>query len=657
MIKSRLKSLRKLMTSQNLNAFIIPSNDIHNNEYLPPCFKDREFMSGFSGSAGTLIILPKKAYLCTDGRYFIQAQRELEGSGIALHKSPNYAEFLRGVLKKGDCVGVNAKTLSISAHKELKTALKGVDIRFCDLVSEIWERPPLPCNAIYPQGREFIGAESSEKLAQIRAKMAEFGADCHFISALDDIAWITNLRGSDIEYNPVFMSFLLISKAEAVLFAQNLAPKLSQNLKKQGFKICEYNRVETALCKIKNAKVLLDARKTSIYIAKVLKAGQNKIIKRTNPSATLKAMKNEAELAHIKNAMISDGVALCEFFAWLESRIKKGQDFADSKIRPSLAEDNSHSLPLPCGGGLRGWVKSQKNSSAKFGNNDFTHPLAPSAREGGQIDSNSARNGANKTNSTNLTELDIDTQITAFRAKNPLFVGNSFATIAGFNANGALPHYRATQDNHSEIFGDGLLLIDSGAQYQNGTSDITRVVGVGRVSEAQKRDYTLVLKSLIALSTAVFTPKIALPLLDCLARAPLWREGIEYMHGTGHGVGYFLNVHEAPVAISHFATPNAENIAQVGMITSIEPGIYREGKWGIRLENLVAIVSDKSTEFGEFLRFETLTLCPFEKDLINFKMLNSAESAWLKDYNAKVFTALSPHLKGHALKWLKRQVE
>ncbi|MGX3010224.1 aminopeptidase P family protein [Helicobacter sp. 23-1044] len=615
MIESRLKSLRKLMTSQNLNAFIIPSNDIHNNEYLPACFKDREFMSGFSGSAGTLIILPKKAHLCTDGRYFIQAQRELEGSGIALHKSPNYAEFLRGVVKKGDCVGINAKTLSISAHKELKTALKGAKIRFCDLVSEIWERPPLPCNAIYPQEREFIGAESSEKLAQIRAKMAEFGADCHFISALDDIAWITNLRGSDIEYNPVFMSFLLISKAEAVLFAQNLAPKLSQNLKKQGFTICEYNRAKSALCKIKNAKVLLDARKTSIYIAKVLKAGQNKIIKRTNPSTTLKAMKNEAELAHIKNAMISDGVALCEFFAWLEVWIKsKITCHFEGAKRPKNLKN------------------SRDSSLTSLAQND-------------------------KIDSINLTELDIDTQITAFRAKNPLFVGNSFATIAGFNANGALPHYRATQDNHSEISGDGLLLIDSGAQYQNGTSDITRVVGVGRVSEAQKRDYTLVLKSLIALSRAVFTPKIALPLLDCLARAPLWREGIEYMHGTGHGVGYFLNVHEAPVAISHFAPPNAENIAQVGMVTSIEPGIYREGKWGIRLENLVAIVSDKSTEFGEFLRFETLTLCPFEKDLINFEMLDSAESAWLKDYNAKVFTALSPHLKGHALEWLKRQVE
>lgn len=596
----RVESLQKLMSAQNLRAFIVPSNDIHNNEYLPECFKDRAFMSGFSGSAGTLVVCEKSAHLFTDGRYKIQAKIELKGSGIALEKDADFAGFLQnalknGALKKGDSIGVNPKAISLNAHKALKKSLKGIKICLVDLVSEIWNRPPLPQEAIFAQDKHFVGASVGEKLKAIRTKMAELGAEWHFISALDDIAYLTNLRGSDVAHNPVFMAFMLISKSDSTLFVRyKIDKKIAQNLAKFGIKIEKYERVESFLRKINGAKILLDAQKTSIYIAKIFRSGGNKIIRTTNPSTLLKAQKNAREIAHIKEAMISDGVALCEFFAWLEKALESRLDSAN-----------------------------QKGDSTQ---------------------------GA-------ITELDIDTQITAFRAKNPLYVCNSFATIAGFNANGALPHYRASEKYFSEISGKGLLLIDSGAQYQNGTTDITRVVGVGRVSEAQRRDYTLTLKALIALTTAIFPANTALPLLDSIARMPLWREGVEYMHGTGHGVGYFLNVHEAPVAISRFAPQNSENSARVGVISSIEPGIYREGKWGIRLENLVAIARAQTAEddFGEFLCFETLTLCPFERDLIDFSLLDNAEKAWLEVYHKKVFKALAPRLKGDALAWLKRK--
>ena len=596
----RVESLQKLISARNLRAFIVPSNDIHNNEYLPECFKDRAFMSGFSGSAGTLVVCEKSAHLFTDGRYKIQAKIELKGSGIALEKDADFARFLQdvrknGALKKGDFIGVNPKALSMSAHKALKKSLKGVKICLVDLVSEIWNRPPLPSEAIFAQDKRFVGASVGEKLKAIRVKMAEMGAEWHFISALDDIAYLTNLRGSDVAYNPVFMAFMLISKSDSTLFVRyKIDKKISQNLAKFGIKIKKYERVESFLYKIKGAKIFLDAQKTSFYIAKIFKRGGNKIIRATNPSTLLKAQKNAREIAHIKEAMISDGVALCEFFAWLEMELESRLDSAN-----------------------------QKGNSTQ---------------------------GA-------ITELDIDTQITAFRAQNTLYICNSFATIAGFNANGALPHYRASEKHFSEIRGNGLLLIDSGAQYQNGTTDITRVVGVGRVSDAQKHDYTRTLKSLIALTTTIFPANTPLPLLDSIARMPLWREGVEYMHGTGHGVGYFLNVHETPVAISRFAPQNSQNSARVGVISSIEPGIYREGKWGIRLENLVAIAKTQTAEddFGEFLCFETLTLCPFERDLIDFDLLDSAEKSWLEAYHKKVFKALAPRLKGDALVWLKRK--
>lgn len=585
---TRIKTLQELMKKANLNAFIVPSADIHFNEYLPKCFTDRAFMSGFTGSAGTLIVLENEAHLFTDGRYWLQAQKELTGSLIKLQKQSlehSYPKFLSQKLKKGFCVGINAKNLSINSAKELKRNLKKshLKLQFMDLISEIFKpRPPLPQNRIFAQKNAFVGANSKSKLKLIRQKMKQLNADYHFISSLDDIAYVTNLRGLDIAYNPVFLSFLLISLQDALLFVdtQKITPQLALKLEKQGFSLQKYEDVETILNKIKNTRILVDAQKTSIYFAKMLKNNQNKLIKTLNPSTLLKAHKNAKELKNIKDAMIADGVALCEFFAWFEKAVKRG-----------------------------------------------------------------------------LNELDIDEQLSTLRAKNPLYLCNSFATIAGFNANSAIIHYQAQKQSFAQIQGNGSLLIDSGAQYQNGTTDITRVVGIGKVKNALKRDYTLVLKALIALSKVKFPKNIALPLLDSIARANLWQEGLEYMHGTGHGVGYFLNVHEMPVSISYFSRFNGENKANIGIVSSIEPGIYREGKWGIRLENLVVIAQTKTKEkgFGEFLCFKTLTLCPFERSLINFSMLDSKEKAWLQAYHQKVFKLLSPKLKGEALQWLKKR--
>lgn len=585
---ARIKTLQELMKKANLNAFIVPSADVHFNEYLPKCFTDRAFMSGFTGSAGTLIVLENEAHLFTDGRYWLQAQKELTGSLIKLQKQSlehSYPKFLSQKLKKGFCVGINAKNLSINSAKELKRNLKKshLKLQFMDLISEIFKpRPPLPQNRIFAQKNAFVGANSKSKLKLIRQKMKQLNADYHFISSLDDIAYVTNLRGLDIAYNPVFLSFLLISLQDALLFVdtQKITPQLALKLEKQGFSLQKYEDVETILNKIKNTRILVDAQKTSIYFAKMLKNNQNKLIKTLNPSTLLKAHKNAKELKNIKDAMIADGVALCEFFAWFEKAVKRG-----------------------------------------------------------------------------LNELDIDEQLSTLRAKNPLYLCNSFATIAGFNANSAIIHYQAQKQSFAQIQGNGSLLIDSGAQYQNGTTDITRVVGIGKVKDALKRDYTLVLKALIALSKVKFPKNIALPLLDSIARANLWQEGLEYMHGTGHGVGYFLNVHEMPVSISYFSRFNGENKANIGIVSSIEPGIYREGKWGIRLENLVVIAQTKTKEkgFGEFLCFKTLTLCPFERSLINFSMLDSKEKAWLQAYHQKVFKLLSPKLKGEALQWLKKR--
>lgn len=584
----RIKTLQSLMKKKSLSLFIIPSFDIHLSEYPAECFLQRQYISGFKGSAGTLLVFLKEAFLISDGRYEIQMKKELKDSNIQGIVSTDFTTFLKEKLKNNSTIGIDFKKLSMHQAIELKKLVKSKNskLKNIDLVDEIWtDKPLLPSEKIFEQRAIFCGENRLAKLTKIREEMSLKKANANFISSLDDIAYITNLRGLDVDYNPVFLSFLYIDENEAFLFvdSKKLDSKLKQKLQKDKIFIKEYETCFDFIASKKNLRLLIDPNKNSFFIAKLFKKQKNKLIKDTNPSTILKACKKPKELLNLKDAMVNDGVALCKFFIWFERAIKKG---------------------------------------------------------------------------ILLSELDIDKKLCEFRSKNDLYLCDSFATIAAFNANAALPHYRAKEDSFSYIKADGLLLIDSGAQYQNGTTDITRVVSVGKVKKEYKKDYTTVLKSLISMSKAVFPRNINLALIDSIARAKMWEEGFEYKHGTGHGVGYFLNVHEAPIVLSYHAKNNDNNKAKIGVLSSIEPGVYREGKWGIRLENLAYIdeaTSLKDSEFGNFNCFKTVTLCPFEKKLIDKNLLDEKEIKWLNDYHNLVFKKLSPYLKTNERKWLEQK--
>ena len=584
----RVKKIQDLMKKNSIDLFIVPSFDIHLSEYPAKCFLEREFVSGFKGSAGTLLIFLKEAFLVSDGRYEIQMKKELEGSLIQGVVSSDFTQLLKDKLKNSMSVAIDYKKLSISLAKTLKSILKTkkAKLRDLNLVNELWQdKEALPSEKIFEQRALFVGESRENKLKKIRELLKEKKANAHFISSLDDIAYITNLRGLDVSYNPVFLAFLYIDENEAFLFvdSKKLDLKTRQRLENDKIFIKEYEECFSFISSKKALKILIDPLKNTLFIARLFKKAKNKLIKDTNPSTRLKACKNAKELLNLKNAMLSDGLALCRFFIWFERSLKKG---------------------------------------------DL------------------------------LSELDIDEKLREFRAKNELYLCDSFATIAACNENAALPHYRAKKDSFSYIKPEGLLLLDSGAQYQNGTTDITRVLALGKIKKEHKKDYTTTLKSLISMSEAIFPKDINLVLIDSIARSKMWSEGFEYKHGTGHGVGYFLNVHEAPVVLSYYAKINDDNKAKIGVLSSIEPGIYREGKWGVRLENLAYIdeVSFlKDSEFAEFYQFKTLTLCPFEKKLIDKTLLDEKELKWLNAYHSLVFKKLAPHLKTNERKWLEQK--
>lgn len=573
--QKRLGLLRKNMRENHLDVCVILNSDPHLNEYLPEHYQAIKWLCGFDGSAGTLVVTHDYAGLWTDGRYFEQALRQLP-SDVVLEKQSAAQNYKRQLANFSGKIGIDFAILPFAAYKELCALLNPASLVDCDCVGNIWkERPRRVANAIYAHNLDISRAQ---KLRDVRAKMRQMGAEWHFVSSLDDIAWITNLRGSDILYNPVFSAFLLISanKAQLFLHRHSLSESLQKELRNDGFSLFPYKNAQKELAKLKKRRVLVD--RITTRTARILQQNGNKLREELAPSTLQKACKSEAVVARIQDAMIRDGIALCRFFAWLE-------------------------------GALLGEI---------------------------------------------LDECDIDTHLTAFRAEMEHYVGNSFATIAGFGANGALPHYQAKRGACAKLLGDNLLLLDSGAQYLDGTTDITRVVPVGNPSEAQKRDYTLVLQAHIAIAQARFPDKIAMPLLDSIARAPLWQHGLDYAHGTGHGVGYFLNVHEGPQSLSLNAPISPRTRVHAGMVTSIEPGIYRERQWGVRLENLV--VAKASAHVG-FLEFVPLTLCPFEPRLIVRTMLTEAQKEWLDSYHARVWELLAPHLSGDVREWLEKRVE
>ena len=589
----RIARARDALKQHGLAAVLVPSSDPHLSEYLPERWQGRQWLSGFTGSMGTLVITRDGAAVFADSRYWTQAEAELAGTGTELVKIPTgggiqHVDWLADHVKRGEVVGVDGNVLGLAAAQLLQRRLDaaGVPLRTdFDVLAQVWpERPGLPAAAVYEHLPPHAALSRAAKLAQVREAMMAQGATQHFISTVDDIAWLFNLRGADVNYNPVFLAHALVDVQGATLYVADgkINAALTQALLADGVRVAAYAQAPVALAALPASSVLLlDPRRTTLGLRQNVPAAV-RVVEAINPSALFKSRKSDAEAAHIRAAMAQDGAAMCEFYAWFEAAL------------------------------------------------------------------------ANTARAEPITEISVDEQLSAARAKRPDFVGLSFGTIAAFNANGAMPHYHATPDSHATIEGDGLLLIDSGGQYLGGTTDITRVWPVGNVSAQQRRDYTLVLKGTLALSRTRFPRGTLSPMLDAIARAPLWQHGLDYGHGTGHGVGYFLNVHEGPQSISKLI-PEPQMAMEPGMVTSIEPGLYRPGQWGIRIENLVintAVATAEGDTFGEFLEFETLTLCPIDTRCIDRSLLRADEIDWLNTYHATVRERLSPLVEGAALAWL-----
>ena len=507
---------------------------------------------------------------------------------IGVATDPAHAAWLGEHVPQGGVVAVDGRALGLAAREALLEQLSARSIRLelsLDLPGQCWlDRPALPSSPVRDLPVEIAGQSRREKLARVRDEMARLGAQWHLVSTLDDIAWLLNLRGEDVSFNPVFLAHVLIGPERVLLFVLpgKIDAALCQTLATDGIEVRPYQEAGQSLAGLgEQARLLFDPSRTTCALIDRVPC---KLVRAINPSTFFKSQKTEFELAHVRRVMENDGAALCAFFVWLEDAIARCENVA-------------------------------------------------------------------------LNELMIDEQLLAQRSLQPGFVSRSFGTIAAYNANGAMPHYRATPESFAPIAGDGLLLIDSGGQYVGGTTDITRVVPVGQPSAAQKDDYTAVLRAMIALSRLRFPRGVASPMLDAVARAPLWERLAEYGHGTGHGVGYYLNVHEGPQVISYRAVPGPHTAMQPGMITSNEPGLYRPGRWGIRIENLVCNVPAGQSEFGEFLEFETLTLCPIDTRCIQRAQLRQDEVDWLNAYHAEVRRRLEPKVCGPALAWLLHRTE
>ena len=601
--RARIARLREVMHERGVDAVLVPSSDPHLSEYLPGRWQGRQHFSGFTGSMATLVVTSDHAALFADSRYWTQAEAELQGSGIALEKIPtgtaaNHLEWLCDHVHFEGVVAVDGDVLSLAASLALRAKLSHAGIRLrtdIDILDAAWDdRAGLPQARIYEHAAPHAPQPRTAKLEHVRRAMEAVGATHHFVSTVDDIAWITNLRGADVDYNPVFLAHLLIDQQKATLFvgAGKIAPALQAALAADGIELADYAKAGAALAALaprnpevigSGARLLVDPRRITLGFREQVAEGVH-VVEAINPSTLAKSRKSAEELAFVREAMAQDGAAMCAFYAWFD----------------------------------------QATAPAR--------PFGP------------------------VTEITIDEKLSAERRKRPGFVGLSFPVIAGWNANGAMPHYRASPESHAVIDGDGLLLIDSGGQYVGGTTDITRVWPVGTITQQHRQDYTRVLQGTLALSQARFPRGTLSPMLDALARAPLWAARLDYGHGTGHGVGYFLNVHEGPQSISKAMTEPAMAM-EAGMITSIEPGLYRPGQWGIRIENLVANVAIGATEFGDFLEFETLTLCPIDTRCIEPGMLSATDVAWLNAYHAVVRERLLPLVDGEARDWLLLRTE
>lgn len=586
MINQRLESLREVMKREHLAAFIFPSTDAHQSEYVAEHWMGRAWISGFDGSAGTAVVTMHSAALWTDSRYFLAAEEQLKGTEFQLMKlkipgTLSIAEWLGKELQDVDSpeVGLDGWVNSYTSTSGLIADLRkagGITVRTnFDPLEEIWkDRPSIPLKPVEIQPMEFAGEDVSSKIKRIRLALRAQHADGMLVSALDDIAWTLNLRGTDVHCVPVFVSYLLIASDKVSLFVDEakVSSEIRAYLESNGVSIYKYNKVEEGLKAYSEYNILLDGNETSYYLWKAVRCQE--IVQASSPIPAMKAVKNEAEIAGYRSAMLKDGVAMVKFLKW----------------------------------------------------------LLPAVEAGGE------------------TEISIDKKLTALRAEQKLFRDISFDTIAGYQAHGAIVHYEATPETDIPLKPEGLLLLDSGAQYQDGTTDITRTIALGPITEEMKHIYTLVLKAHIQLELAKFPDGASGTQLDALGRECMWREGFNFLHGTGHGVGSYLSVHEGPhqIRMEYMPTP-----LRAGMTLTDEPGLYLAGKFGVRIENTVLLSDYKKTEFGKFLQIEPLTLCPIDTAPIDLAMLMPEELAWLNEYHAKVYAELAPYLDEEEKKWLE----
>lgn len=585
-INDRLASLREVMRREHLAAFIFPSTDAHQSEYVAAHWQGREWISGFNGSAGTVVVTLTSAALWTDSRYFLAAEEQLKGTEYQLMKlkvegTPTIAQWLAQELADVESpeVGIDGMVNSYHSATALISDLRklgGISVRTnFDPLSIVWKnRPAIPQNPVEIQPMEYAGESVSSKITRIRKALRELHADGMLVSALDDIAWTLNLRGTDVHCNPVFVSYLLISSDEVKLFVdeEKVSAEVRSYLQENGISLYIYNKVEEALRNYSEYNILLDGDETSYYLWKTVKCQE--IVVTTSPIPAMKAVKNATEIQGYRNAMLRDGVAMVKFLMWLK----------------------------------------------------------PAVEAGGQ------------------TEISIDKKLTSLRAEQPLFRDISFDTIAGYAAHGAIVHYEATPETDIPLKPEGLILIDSGAQYQDATTDITRTIALGPVTEEMKHIYTLVLKAHIQLELVKFPDGASGTQLDAVGRECMWREGLNFLHGTGHGVGSYLNVHEGPHQIRMEWMPAP---LRAGMTLTDEPGLYLAGKFGVRTENTVLITDYKKTEFGKFLQIEPLTLCPIDTTPLDTNIMLPEEIDWLNQYHQKVYEKLAPYLSETEKKWLR----
>ena len=588
-IPERIAALREAMKQHKIDAYIIPTSDPHMSEYPADCWKYREWISGFTGSAGTVIITADKAGLWTDSRYFLQASTQLEGTGIELFKmmlpeTPTIPEFLAHELEKGQTVGLNGETYSLAEARTLEKALAEKEIKLntnASLIDPIWkERPAIPEAPMFEMPVELSGKSVEDKLLDINKMLHKAGADCTILSALDEVAWTFNIRGTDVAYNPVVISYAFVSEKESVLFVnpKKIPAEIAEHLKKEGVTLADYGMLATFLSRLpERTRVFIDSKRTNVAIYNALPESSI-LIEGISHANHLKSIKNETEIKGFRNAVLKDGIAMTKFYFWLEKRLKAGEK---------------------------------------------------------------------------VTELSAAAKLTALRAEQPQYVMDSFASISSYGPHGAVVHYSPTPETDTELKMDSLYLLDSGAQYLDGTTDITRTIALcDEPSEQMKKDFTRALKGTIGIAKCKFPAGIRGCLIDAFARKALWDAGINYLHGTCHGIGHCLNVHEGPQSIRMEENPV---ILEPGMVMSDEPAMYRPGEYGIRTENMILIREDSETEFGKFLGFETLTLCYIDTKLVIPSMLSVREHAWLNKYHQMVYDLVSPHLNEEEKAWLKEK--